>query len=167
MKKVTLAFAATAMLVVAAVAAAASPAAASATVIRDTVTTPVSETGLTDDCRPGITGTLTGTGITSTQSVETSTGFHIQGTNGDAGRIDWSDGTFTLIQSVDHFDFNAVGKGTTVLTNTHTDAGDFYSADGVFQFRQTFHEVEHFTVTDGVVVRVELSKGHFHFFGNC
>jgi hypothetical protein len=167
MKRVRLALAASALLVIAAVAGAASPAAASALVIRDTVTTPVFETGLLDDCRPGNTGTLTGTGVTSTQSVETSTGFHIEGTNGGPGRIDWSDGTYTLIQSVDHFAFNAVGQGTTAFTNTHTDAGDFYSADGVFQFRQTFQEVEHFTVTDGVV-RVDFSKGHFHFFfGNC
>jgi hypothetical protein len=167
MKRVTMGLAAIAVLVIAAVAGAASPAAASATVIRDTVTFSVFETGLSDDCRPGITGTLTGTGVISTQSVETSTGFHIEGTIGGPGRIDWSDGTFTLIDSVDHFAFNAVGKGTTAFAETHTDAGDFYSADGVFQFRQTFHEVEHFTVTDGVV-RVDFSRGHFHFFfGNC
>jgi hypothetical protein len=163
MKKVTLALAATGLLILAA---AAAPAAGSAIVIRDTITTPLFETGLTDDCRPGLTGTLTGTDVTSTQSVETSTGFHIHGTNVDSGRIDWSDGSFTLIQSVDHFAFDAVGKGTTAFTTTHTDAGDFFSADGVFQFRQTFHEVEHFTATNGVV-RVDFSKGHLHFFGNC
>jgi hypothetical protein len=62
--------------------------------------------------------------------------------------------------------FDAVGHSTTVFTETHTDAGDFFSADGVFQFRKTFHETEHLTVTDGVV-RVELDHGHFHFFGDC
>lgn len=155
-----------ALLIVGATAALAGPAMGSATVIRDTVTTPLFETGLPHDCRPGITGTLTGTDVTSTQSVETSNGFHIHGTNADSGRIDWSDGTYTLIESVDHFSFNAVGKGTTTFTNTHKDAGDFYSTDGVFQFRDTFHEVEHFTATNGVV-RVDFSKGHFHFFGSC
>jgi hypothetical protein len=152
MKKVALALTATALLV----AAAAAPAFGGAGVIRETVTTAVFETGLTDDCRPGITGTLAGTDVMSTQSVETSTGFHIHGTDGGPGRIDWSDGTYTLIDSVDRFSFNAVGKGTTTFTNTHKDSGDFYSADGVFQFRQTFHEVEHFTVTNGVV-RVDFS----------
>jgi hypothetical protein len=157
---------ASALLIVVASAALTAPNAGSATVIRTTITTPVFETGLSDDCRPGATGTLTGTAVTTTQSVENANGFHITGTNSGPGRIDWSDGTFTLIQSVDHFSFNAVGKGTTVFTNTHTDSGDFYSVDGVFQFRQTFHEVEHFTATDGVV-RVDFSKGHFHFFGDC
>jgi hypothetical protein len=109
---------------------------------------------------------VTGTDVTSFQSVESSTGFHVDGTAVDSGRVDWSDGTYTLIQSVDHFSFNAVGQGTTTFTNAHKDAGDFYSADGVFEFRDTFHEVEHFTVTNGVV-RVDLSKGHFHFFGDC
>jgi hypothetical protein len=167
MKRVTRGLTTTAVLVVAAAVGVASPAAASATVIRETVTFSVFETGLPDDCRPGITGTLTGTGVLSTQSVETSTGFHLEGTVGGPGRIDWSDGTFTLIDSVDHFAFNAVGQGTTAFSETHVDSGDFYSADGVFQFRDTFHEVEHFTVTDGVV-RVDFSKGHLHFFfGNC
>jgi hypothetical protein len=138
----------------------------SAIVSRDTVTTPFFETGVPHDCRPGITGTVTGTDVTSTQSVETSTGFRIHGKNVDSGRIDWSDGTYTLIQSVDHFSFSAVGEGTTTFTDTHKDAGDFYSADGVFQFRDTFHEVEHFIATNGVV-RVDFAKGHFHFFGDC
>jgi hypothetical protein len=153
-------------IIVAAAAALAAPAMGSAIVIRDTVTTPIFETGLSHDCRPGITGTLTGTDVTSTQSVETSTVFRIHGTNADSGRIGWSDGTYTLVQSIDHFSFNALGKGTTTFTNTHKDAGDFFSADGVFEFRDTFHEVEHFTVTNGVV-RVDFSKGRFHFFGDC
>ena len=101
-----------------------------------------------------------------TQSVETATGFHIHGTIAGTGRIDWSDGTYTLIDSVDRFAFNAVGKGTTTFSETHVDSGDFYSADGVFEFRQTFHEVEHFTETNGVV-QVDVARGHFHFFGDC
>jgi hypothetical protein len=81
-------------------------------------------------------------------------------------RKNWSDGSYTLIEAIDHFSFNAVGQGTTVFAETHTDSGDFFSASGLFEFRQTFHETEHFTVTDGVV-RVEFEKGHFHFFGDC
>ena len=82
------------------------------------------------------------------------------------GRIDWSDGSYTLIQSVDRFSFNAVAQGTTNFTETHVDSGDFYSADGVFQFRDTFHEVKHFIATNGVV-HVDFEKGRFHFFGEC
>jgi hypothetical protein len=166
MKRTALALATTTLMTLAMGLVTGSPAAGSATIIRETVTTPFSETGLTHDCDPGVTGEITGIAVTTTQSVETATGFHIHGTIGGPGRIDWSDGSYTLVDSVDRFSFNAVGKGTTTFAETHVDSGDFYSADGVFQFRQTFHEVEHFTVTDGVV-RVDLARGHFHFFGNC
>jgi hypothetical protein len=146
--------------------AAAAPASGAPVIIRDTVTTPILETGLTHDCRPGLLGTIVGTDVMSYQSVETTNGFHIHGTFVDKARIDWSDGSYTLIESVDHFSFNAVGTGTTVFAETHKDSGDFFTADGVFEFRDTFHEVEHLTATDGVV-RVEFAKGHFHFFGDC
>jgi hypothetical protein len=166
MRRTALALATTALLTSGAALATGSAAAASATVIRESVSTTSSESGLTDDCRPGVTGELNGVGVTTTQSVENAAGFHIHGTISGTGRIDWSDGTFTLIDSVDRFAFDAVGKGTTTFSETHVDSGDFYSADGVFQFRQTFHEVEHFTETNGVV-RVDVERGHFHFFGDC
>jgi hypothetical protein len=166
MKRIGLAVAFAALLAVSAGTAMTAPASAAAIVIRDTVTNDFSETGLTDDCLPGVTGTLQGTGVVTSESVETSRGFHVSGTAGDTGRIDWSDGTYTIIEAVDHFSFNAVGQGTTVFTNAHEDSGNFYTADGVFLFRDTFHTVERFTVTDGVV-RVEFERGHFHFFGDC
>jgi hypothetical protein len=143
-----------------------SPAAASATIIRESVSSTSTESVLADDCRSGVTGELNGVGLTTTQSVETATGFHIHGTIAGTGRIDWSDGTYTLIDSVDQFAFNAVGKGTNTFSESHVDSGDLYSADGVFLFRQTFHEVEHFIETNGVV-QVDFAKGHFHLFGDC
>jgi hypothetical protein len=136
-----------------------------ATVTRETFTDVFSEQ-VTNDCGLPLSGTLNGTGVTTTQSVDTGHGFRITGTSTGWGRIDWSDGSYTLIDSIDRFSFDAVGKGTTVFTETHKDSGDFYSADGVFKARQTFHEVEHFTVTDGVV-RVDMTKGHFHVYGIC
>ena len=166
MKKIALGLAATALLAILAGTTMSAAASAAPIIIRDTVTTPIFETGLQDDCRPGLTGTIVGTSTVTSQSVETPQGFHIHGTFEETSRIDWSDGSYTLIESVDHFSFNAVGHGTTVFAETHTDSGDFYSASGVFEFRATFHEVEHFTVTDGVV-RVEFAKGHSHFFGGC
>jgi hypothetical protein len=166
MKKIALRFIAAALLAISAGTAMAGPASAAPIIIRDTVTSPIFETGLPHDCRPGLTGTIVGTEVMSSQSVETPQGFHIHGTIVDTARIDWSDGSYTLIHSVDHFSFNALGHGTTVFANAHKDAGDFFSATGVFEFRDTFHEIEHFTVTNGVV-RVDLSKGHFHFFGDC
>jgi hypothetical protein len=161
MKKLALGLTATAaLLAISTATAITAPASAAPIIIRDTVTTPIFESGLTDDCLPGLTGTIVGTDVVSYQ------GFHIHGTRGDTARIDWSDGSYTLIEAVDHFSFDAVGHGTSVFTESHTDAGDFFSADGVFQFRKTFHEIQHVTVTDGVV-RVDFERGHFHFFGDC
>jgi hypothetical protein len=172
MKKIAFGLAAAALLAIAAgtamtapASAATAPASAAPIIIRDTITTPIFETGLTDDCRPGLTGTLAGTDVFSFQSVETPQGFHIYATDGGPGRIDWSDGSYTLINSIDHFAFNAVGQGTSVFAHTHTDSGDFFSPSGVFQFRQTFHETEHLTVTNGDVTRVEFERGHF--IGGC
>jgi hypothetical protein len=166
MKKIALGLAAAALLAISAGTAMTAPASAAPTIIRDTVTSPIFETGLPHECRPGLTGTIVGTDVMSFQSVEPPEGFHIHGTFVSTTRIDWSDGSYTLIHSVDHFSLNALGHGTTVFTNAHTDSGDFFSAAGVFEFRDTFHEIEHFTVTNGVV-RVDLSKGHLHFFGDC
>ena len=138
-----------------------------ATVVRDTITLQVSESGLPDDCRPGITGDLSGTEVIEYQSVENANGFHIEGTDSGPGRIDWSDGSYTLIQSVDRFAFNVVGKGETVVSNlTHVDSGRTYAADGTYLFRTTYHEVERYTVANGVL-RVEIKRGYPHVYGDC
>lgn len=159
-------FVAVAATLMAAAGAAASTASA-ATIIRETITQGFSESGLSDDCRPGITGDLAGTEVFEYQSVETANGFHLEQTESGVGRIDWSDGSYTLIESVDRFAFNLVGKGRTeVFTLTHVDSGDTYAEDGTLLFRTTFHEVERFTFVNGVP-RVEIQRGHFHSSGAC
>jgi hypothetical protein len=101
----------------------------------------------------------------SYQSVQTASGFHLEGTEVASGRIDWSDGSYTIIGSTDRFTFNTTA-GTTVETETHVDFGDNYSADGVLLFHTTFHEVRHITVTDGVVIRVAFEFNRDHVFGS-
>ena len=59
------------------------PASAGATVLRGTTESPISATGLTDDCRPGITGELSGTEVVNFNSVETAKGFSVSGTTTD------------------------------------------------------------------------------------
>jgi hypothetical protein len=142
------------------------PAWAAAIVIRDTITTPIFEAGLPDDCRPGVTGVLTGTDVVSYQSVETSQGFHVVLTVVDAGQIAWSDGTYTIIEAIGHVSFVETVAGTTVSTVAHQDSGNTYSADGAFLSRATFHIVERLTVVAGMV-RVAFERGQFHFFGGC
>ena len=167
-KPIGLALGAAALLAISAGAGMATPASAAAVVTRDSITTTLSDTGIPDDCRPGITGTIVGTEVFSFQSVETAEGFNIVGTTSGTARIDWSDGTYSILEGVHRFSFDAVGKSTTVYTETITkDLGDTYTADGVFLFRNTFHHVEHFTVTDGEVTRVDFERGHSHVFPEC
>ncbi len=165
MKKIASLFAVLVLVSVAAMTANVVPASAEATVIRGTTESPIADTGLTDDCRPGITGALSGTEIFDFQSIETTEGFHIVGTTTDTGRIDWSDGSYTIIESVDHFSVN-IGQQTTVFTLAHEDSGDTFSSSGAFLFRLTFHSVERVTVTGGIP-HAEFERGHLHVFGNC
>ena len=167
MKKFALLVGAATVLALAAVAAIATPASAAAGVTRETFTEPISETGITDPCLPGATGTLAGTRTVSTQTVETAGSVHVTGTEVDSGRIEWSNGDYTIIGSTDHFSLTGAAHGTFVNTNAHVDFGDFYSPQGVFLFRETFHLAEHITVTNGDVTRVEFVRGHLHFFGGC
>ena len=58
MKKIALGLAVTALLATSAGTAMTAPASAAPIIIRDTITTPIFETGVPHDCRPGVTGTL-------------------------------------------------------------------------------------------------------------
>ena len=158
--------AATTVLAAVSAAAIATPASAKALVIRETITNSgPGESGLTDGCHPGATGAITGTDTFSYQSVQTATGYHLEGTDVASGRIDWSDGSYTNIGSTDHIAFNTTA-GTTVNTVAHVDFGDNYSVSGVFLFRTTYHATEHFTVTNGVTIRVSFEFNHDHVFGS-
>src|SRR5262245_19516572 len=96
------------------------------------------------------------------QNVQTAGSVHVTGTEVASGRVDWTNGDYTIIGSTDHFSFTGTARGTFVNTNAHVDFGDFYCPQDEFLFRETFHLVEHFTVTDGVVTRVDFVKGHLH-----
>jgi len=108
MKKIALLFGVATVLAVALGTATAAPASAPAAVMRQTFTFPLSDTGLTDGCHPGLTET----------------------------------------------------PGTFVHTTAHVDFGNTYSADGTFLFTVTFHQIEHYTITNGVVSRVDFVMNH-------
>jgi len=142
------------------------PAAVAATVTRGTITTTNVDAGLTDDCRPGITGTLVATDVLTFEEVDKPIGFQFNATDTATGQITWSDGTYSIIESVDHLSFST-GAGSTTLTIPHEDSVNTYTADGVFLFRLTLHDILHFTRTADGVVRVSFERGHFHTFGAC
>jgi hypothetical protein len=143
---------------------AAMTASASASASAAAVVTRVSMTGSggpepiqSDDCGAGM---ISGTDTLTYTSVQTPTGgFHIAGSEVANGRIDWSDGRYTLIGFTDHFAFNT-NAGTTVNPLAHTDFMDTYSAGGVLESQGTFHSVEQIVVTNGTIVRVEFDHNH-------
>jgi len=167
MKRIMLALV-VAVITIAAGASTTEPASAAAIVTRDTITTTFTESGVPNDCRPGVTGSLEGTNVFDFHSVETDEGFHRTGTFTDSGRIDWNDGTYAMFESTEHFAFNAVENGTTVFTLAHQSSPTTYSAEGAFLYSFTFHFVAHVTVTNGDVTRVEFEKERLvHTFGDC
>jgi hypothetical protein len=142
-----------------------SPASVAATITHATIATSSFETGLTDDCRPGLTGTLVGTGVTRYTAVETPFGYHIEETDRGTGQITWSDGSYSIIESADHISFN-LERGQRVFTNSHQDSANTYTAGGVFLFRLMFFEVTHRTFIDGVL-QVEVVRNHLNISGGC
>jgi hypothetical protein len=136
----------------------ATPAMAAAVVTHQTITTVADpETIPSDSCHPGATGVLTGSLTVRSVTVHVGDRFHVSGTGVSPGRIDWSDGSYSIINSTDHFAFNA-GTGTAVYTDAHVDTADNYSADGVLESQGLFRSVEHFT--NGVIERVAFERGH-------
>jgi hypothetical protein len=135
-------------------------AAAAATVERNTVTSTFGAFGQLDDCRPGVTGTLEGTETFSYQLVETSTGEHLTGTALTNARIDWSDGTYTVIEETNHFSSNLDQRAREIAI-TDTKSGDTYTADGVLLSQVTFRSVEQITFGGG-----ELRVHVFQTFGD-
>ena len=154
------------VLALAAAAVMAASALAGASVTYQTFTSSFSDTGLTDGCLPGATGAIAGTAVVNLETIQTTTDVHVVGTEVDSGRIDWSNGDYTIIGSTDRFSFNGQAQGTFVNTDAHQDFGNVYSADGVLLFRETFKAAEHFTVTNGSVTRVEFVLGHPQIFGS-
>jgi hypothetical protein len=134
-------------------------AASAATVERNTLTYTIRASGQLDDCRPGVTGTLEATETFSYQLVETSTGTHLIGTTHRTARLDWSDGTYTIIEGTSLFTIN-LDQGVREGTITHTDTGDTYTADGVFLSQVTFRTVEHFTFSSDEVTETRV---HFYY----
>jgi hypothetical protein len=134
------------------------PASAAAVVTRASITTIADPQPIqSDHCGAGI---IFGKDTFTYTSVEAPTGgFNIAGTDVATGRIDWSDGSYSLIGSTDRQAFHA-NAGTTVFSDAHTDFADNYSADGLLESQGIFYAAEHVTATEGVIVRVDIDYNH-------
>jgi hypothetical protein len=135
-----------------------------AVVNRQTVRGTFTEDDITDDCLPGASGSLAARSVATEQTVETPTGFRLTGVEVDTGRIEWTNGVYAIVGSTDHYTYGGP-QSTFEYTNAHKDYGDFYAGDGTFLFRETYHAIEHLTVTNGIVTRVDFYIDHAHIFG--
>jgi hypothetical protein len=127
-----------------------------------------------DDCRGGLAGTLTGTSVTSVQSVDTlpaHQGFHFRFLETDTFRVDFVDGSYALGSFVHPFEFNSSFIGTGGDGNASNESTDIvaahltvYDATGDRLGTETVHMREHITVldlaNDGAIVRVSFSDAH-------
>src|SRR5262245_52677089 len=93
-------------------------AAIAGTVTRETFVVTGGES-VVDDCRPSVTGNVTGTDTVAVHSVETAASFNQKGTSSGTGRIDWNDGSYTLVSWKTEFTFHASGDDTWTYHEAH------------------------------------------------
>jgi hypothetical protein len=138
------------------------PVSAAATINRITETT-TSYIDIVDDCT-GATGVLTEIDVLDGQTVETSTGFHFEGTITGSGFVALNNGSHAIGAGTEQISFTSA-PGVDVFTLVHMDSVTVYSADDQILWSATFRQVEHFTVTSDGTVRVEFEIGHVR--GGC
>ena len=77
---------------------------------------------------------------------------HVQLTETQDYRGDWSDGTYLISHSVSHNEFNTSPSGEAEFTFAQQDRGTLYSADGQVIGYQTVFTQEHITWNNGTVI---------------
>ena len=131
-----------------------------------------------DECRPDLSATFTGTEVLAGQIVETpppSTGFKVQGSITGTFTVQYSDGSYGVGGSSDRFSAPFAINGpsqqtaTSVATFTHVDTITVYGTDGQVIGTQTFRIIEHITYTnlppiegspgEEDIVRVSFDRG--------
>jgi hypothetical protein len=139
-----------------------------------TFTQPISDTFSDAPCADGLTGTLTGTETVSAHYTNNPTFFHIEGTNTQTYRIDFSDGSYALGSYLEHFAEAAnSGSGTLKLNDTSVerDVATVYAADGTPIGTVTIWVTSHTTFIDanqnGQVDEGELKASISNFRFRC
>jgi hypothetical protein len=151
---------------------------AEATVLRFEFTTPFTDFVANDDCRPDVSATVTGTEILVGQRVQPpppSSGFRLHGSITSTFTIQFSDGSYGVGESTDHFAAPEIINGpsqesaTSVGTFAHVDSVTVYDAGGQLIGTATFRLVEHITFKDlpplggppgdNDIIRVSFDRG--------
>jgi hypothetical protein len=130
---------------------------AQATVLPFEFTTPFTEFVPSDECRPELSATFTGTEILVGQILATpssSSGFRLRGSITSTFTVQYSDGSYGVGESSDRFAAPFIVTGpnqqtaTSLATFAHVDSITVYDAGGQVIGTQTFRATEHITFTD-------------------
>lgn len=130
---------------------------AQATVLRFEFTSSFTDFVPSDECRPDLSATFSGTEVLVGQIVETpppSSGFKVQGSITSTFTVQYSDGSYGDGESSDRFAAPFAIKGpsqqtaTSVATFAHIDTITVYDTSGQVIGTQTFHLTEHITFTN-------------------
>jgi hypothetical protein len=110
-----------------------------------------------DECRPELSATFTGTEVLAGQILATpssASGFRLHGSITATFTVQYSDGSYGVGESSDRFAAPFIVTGpsqqtaTSVATFAHVDTITIYDAGGQLIGTQTFHLTEHITFTD-------------------
>jgi hypothetical protein len=105
-----------------------------------------------DGCT-GLSGTTTDTITNLFRFVGNADGTaHVELTNTQDYRSDWSDGTYLISHAVTHLEFDASPTGEAVRSFAEQDRGTLYSPDGQVLGYQTVFTQGHITWDDGTVI---------------
>jgi hypothetical protein len=104
-----------------------------------------------DQCT-GATGTNTNTVTDVFHVIGGLPTTHVQLTETQAYRGDWSDGTYLISHSVSHNEFNTGPNGEGEFTFAQQDRGTLYSTDGRVIGYQTVFTQGHITWNNGTVI---------------
>lgn len=155
------------------------PTHAAATIVRfGPITTTFTDTFPSDDCRPEVSGTLTGTDVLVGQIVSTpapSSGSIFEGTDTTTLTVQYSDGTYGVGTSSFRFAGPEISAGPqtdpavlSVVTFPSAQSMTTYDASGRVIATETFHAIEHDVIedlpplgpSDNDIVRVSFEHDH-------
>jgi hypothetical protein len=136
--------------------------------------TETSETGtavLPECLPPDLVGTQTLTNTTKGTFAETATGFHIEGFETLAYRVDFPDGRYVIGLAVGRFNFNATPSGQTTFTVAIREPRTIYNAAGEPVGTVFIHALSHMTYRDlngnGSPDDGEITSNIDRFFFTC
>jgi len=136
----------------------------------DTVTE-TGSTALPECLPPDLVGSLSLTSVVTGHFTETTTGFHVAGTNTESYRVDFPDGRYVLGVATSHFAFNVSGSGRTTTKTVIREPRTIYDANGDRIGRVFIHAVSVITYRDangnGMPDDGEITANVDRFFFTC